>query len=589
MRYLKVSDWQEEFNKALEYRRRFGLESRWAELEALLYNVEPTQANAGPNILISTLDALSSALLVPNPYVTVKARKSDWVTKARLQESVDNMLIDMMDMPTELAKGVYSAFLWGRGIFKIGYDSEFGYDDTLDLGLQEPLGLTGSMYDRKGTKRLEFNDFQPGMPWFKNVLPHDFLVPWGTYDVKDASWCAHRVVRHIDAIRADLKYDQSVAKKIQPNMSMQDFVKSYQSTIRPYRAGRTENLTSNWESKDAEYVELWEIRDRCTNRIMVMATGYDDGWLRNEPDLLQVAGLPFVTMGFVPRVRSFWTTSDAFLLRYHQAELSDIAIQTTKNRRLQIVKFAYQTGMIDEDQLDRALSSDVGAAFKVNGPLQDSIQPFNFATPNMQLYQDAAVVRENAREQVGFSKNQIGEYEVGGRRTAREVMEVAQSSGLRLDRRQNEVRRVYCEAFKIINRIIHENWKLPRLVEVVGEDGLPEWHNVTGDDLRGEYNYRLGFSIGGNESLAERRQTAMQLYQMMSQDPRFDPIATAQWLSRAINDPEFSATFAGGILNGQGQQGSVPSGGGTPFGGGQAVGMGGVAAGAQEAPAGGGQ
>lgn len=566
----ETKEWTEELNKGLEYRRQFGLEESWHFLEQLTSGTHPSQRNAGPNILQSTLDALCAALNVPYPYITVKARRQDYLMKARIRESIDNMLIDRMCIQPEIRRAIYCAFHWGgRGILKIGYDSEYGWDDTLDVGMVQgqQMGMTNSMYD-KDFHRIEYNDYEPGMPWVKCVLPHDFIVPWGTLEINDAAWAAHRVVRHIDAVRADTKYDRSVAKKIEPYMSMEDFIKSYQSTIKPYRIGSVENLMGS-DNRAADYVELWEIRDRASKRIFVYCPT-SEKWLRNEPDSLQLAGIPYVSMCFQPRARSFWTTSDAYYLRYHQAELSDIAIQTTKQRRIAVMKFGVDAGMIDDEELNKATSANVGICFKVRGDVQKAIQPFNPNNGNLTLYNDAEAVRRNAREFVGFSRNQVGEFEQTGRRTAYEAAQVAQAAGLRLDQRQNELRYAYLNIFKHVNAIIDANWKLPRVVQIVGEDGAPLFVKVNGEAMRGEYNYNAGFSTGGNETLQERRQIASTLFMQLIQTGLFDPAALARYLASAWNDPEFTATLAPGVANGQsqgiqmggGQAGGAPSPGG---------------------------
>lgn len=574
---LTVSEWIEEINAGLKFRQKYGLEEQWGELEALLYNVHPSSANSGPNILLSTLDGLASSLTVPFPYITIKARQSSYLDKSRVVESVDNMLIDMLQMPVEVERATCAAYLWGQGIAKIGYDSEYGWDEKLDIGLQNPVGATLSSRD-KNMDLIEYNRFRPGMPWLKFCLPHDIVVPWGVFDFDETPWIAHRVVRHIESVRADTKYTGT--RSIKPNMSMEDFVKSYQTSIKPYRLGTIE-YNGTQSDGDQEYVELWEIHDRRKGEIKVLCVGHDK-WLRKEPNALQINGmLPFVSMSFVPRVRNFWTTPDASYLRWHQAELSDIAIQASKHRRLQVLKLLYDEDAITEAELERALSSQVGLGIKIKGghDIEKVFKPFTPGSPNQSLYMDANMIRTNAREQVGFSKNQVGEFEPTGRRTATEVSEVAEASSLRLDRRQNALKRFYISSFQVINNIICQNWKQKRTVEVIGSDGTSKWFAVSGDDLKGDYLYKAGFSTGGNETLQQRQQMAMQTFMMLSQDPRFDPIALAQYLSRAFNDPELTSVFAKGVLNGTA---TLPSAGGQGGQGGPTqLPMGGAAGGGQ--------
>jgi hypothetical protein len=569
-----VEDWTCEIERGLEYRLKYGLESRWLENEASFYNVRKGDVdNSGPNIIASTGDALLSNLGVPYPRINVKARKAQFLNSSRVVESVDNNLIYDMGMPTQVDESMLACYLWGRGFLKIGYDSSYGYDTKLDYnGPKKPIGMSITQYNKAGD-RIEFGpNVQPGMPWVESVLPHDIVVPWGTKSLQSAEWIAHRIVRHIDDVKADLKYKNTA--RLEPVMSMKDFVDSYQKVRKDYRLGQQNSIHSRSEGEDnCEYCELWEIHDRRTKKVLVVATGYDK-FLRNVDDLLQDDyGLPFVSFSFVPTCRNFWVTSLAEYLRQQQAELTDIAIQGTKQRRLSTLKMVYRDGAIDDDQLARALSSSVGAAFKVNqsaGPISESIGWFNGSNANYMLYQEAQQTRENARETVGFGRNQLGTFEPGGRRTAYEVSQVANANSVRMNRLQNVLRKVYEETFCKVNNIIFRFWKAPKLAEVLDAQGIPQWMEFVGEQIKGEYKINISFDNDNPETLQYRRQQAMQFYMQLSQDPTVDQVALRQMLANAFNDPEFSAIFKPGVLQGQFVM-NAASGVPTPSGGQQAL------------------
>ncbi len=226
MKELTVSKWFDEIIKGLEYRRLYGVEDNWYDLERKFYNVHPSCEN-GPNLIASTGDAMLSSLSVLNPRVLLKARKQSDVIPTMILESVDNDLIEDLRVRQEAEISLLHAYLWGRGILKIGYDSEWGWDpqyDASDGG--SPLGLTFTQFDKRGNRIETREDVQPGMPWVRAIPPHDIVVPFGTRDERDAPWIAHRVVRHMDHIKADPKY--SLPRDLVPVMSMDDFTESYQ-------------------------------------------------------------------------------------------------------------------------------------------------------------------------------------------------------------------------------------------------------------------------------------------------------------------------------------------------------------------------
>jgi len=542
MKELTVSEWVNEIDVGLEYRRLYGLEDEWSSLEAMFYSVHPSSKNAGPNIIAATGDAVLSQLNVPVPAVVVKPKVPSAGTVSRVLESVDNSLIKDLKIGREVETSSLHAFLWGKGILKYGYDSEFGYSPEFVLG--EDLGLSMTQFDIKG-KRIEFGNTHPGMPWVKSCLPHDIVVPYGTINIDDAAWIAHRVVRHVEDIKADVKYSKK--KELQPIMSMDDFTKSYQSVKKPYRVGNYDKYYK--DSGKSDYCELWEIHDRRTGKIIVIATGHDK-FLRNEIDMLQLNDLPFIAFNFIPNARTFWTTPDSFYLKPFQAELSDITSQASKQRRLGVLKFLYDEEAFDEAELLKILSPEVGVGAKVKSTgrdMRETIVPLTMPNNNPMLYNDAKYVEENARATVGFSRNQMGEYAGTGRRTATEALAVREASGVRMSRREKIIKDVYEDIVKGMNSVIFEFWKTPRWTEVSGTQGA-QWIEFSGNLLKGDYSYSVDFAPEAPESQAQRRQLAMQLFQIFSQDPNIDKAQLITYIVNAFNDKELSDIF-GGIEN----------------------------------------
>ncbi|GAF84606.1 unnamed protein product, partial [marine sediment metagenome] len=392
---LKVSEWRTEIDQGLKYRKDYGLEDTWVDLEASFYNVKDKNA-AGPNITASTGDSFLSAMTVPYPRIRVIPKRGEFVEGAAVLEALDNHLLIELGIPEEMEMACQHAFLWSVGFIKLGYDSEYGYSPDLEIG--EGLGATLSQFDKRGN--LIENIGSPGMPWVRACLPHDIVVPWGTLRIDEAPWIAHRIVRHVDEVKSDPKYEHT--KDLKPVMAMEDFVKSYQSVQKPYRAGET--LRSGSSAK-AEYVELFEIHDRRTRRIKVIATGHKF-FIRDEDDELQIDGQAFLSLGFIPRSRTIWTTPDAFYLRQPQAELNDISLMASHQRRISCLKFLVKRGAMKEEELRKVLSSEVGIAAFVEASenLDDVIKTLGDHN-NASLYQDADHVRANAREAVGFSRN----------------------------------------------------------------------------------------------------------------------------------------------------------------------------------------
>ena len=536
---LTAVQWLSEIEDGLEYRKRYGKENAWASIENTFYSVDQEDRRAaGPNLIASTGDSMLSSLSMTNPYMNVKPEQEAYVESAPLVESIDNWLIKKLKLTDAGERAMLHAYLWGNGMFKIGYDSQFGYESKFDIGgVAQPMGLTLTQF-KKGNL-IESGIVDPGMPWVCAVPPHDIVVPWGTVDFDDAPWVAHRVVRHIDDIMADKKYKHP--KDLKPQMSMEDFMRSYTTQKKIYRTSR--DRTSAENMKGAQYVEMYEIHIKRERRIKVVATGYRK-FLRDDVNELQIDGLPFVPLSFTLRARAYWTTSDAYYLRNAQAEMDDIALQAATQRRLTKLKFLYEDGAIDQDSLEDILTDETGIGIKVNAgsSVKDSIG-FMHNENQSSIYQDAEIIRKNAREVTGLSRNQAGEFESTGRRTAKEAGIVDRASLTRMGRKQNALRKAYTEVLGKINQMIFKFWTRERVIEYLGPENASKWIAYTGEMIKGEYMYDLVFSDEILDTQGNDENESLQLYVQLSQDPSVNQEELRDWLVKAHKDPKFKKMF----------------------------------------------
>lgn len=542
---LTVEDWVLEIRNALAYRRQYGIEDLWADNEAMFYNVHPSSVHEGPNIIASSGDSVLGNLSVPEAFIEVSGRDPRTLNRAKILESLDNTLYKDLEIEPEVETVYLHAYLWGTGILKIGYDSEWGWDEEFNTeGPRGPEGFSSTQFDSRGN-RIEFNSMiRPGMPWAQANMPHDFLVPWGTTRIQDAPWCAFRLVRRITDMKADKKYKNT--SRLVGAMTMEDFVRSYQTTMKPYRVGNPLDVgtLSGRPSREAEFVELWEIHDRRTDRVKTISLHHGE-FLRDAIALLPGV-LPAVVISFVPKARSLWTTPDATYLQSEQAELTDIAIQALKQRRISVLQFVYHRDAIKQEELEKLLTSEVGigAAIEPGHELKEAVKFITAQNNNVSLYNDAEHVRANAREVIGLSRNLQGEFE-GGRHTAFEVGVVAQGSSRRMQRRRKAVAKFHEELFRKLNEIIFRKWTSPRWVEVIGEDGEAAFVQFVGAQLRDRYAYNVTFREDTKLTKSGEDAEALQLLAALAGHPSVNQAELANYTKTKINDPGLSRIFSG--------------------------------------------
>lgn len=530
-----AEEWLVEIDNALEYRRLYGREDKWVSLERSWQNDPGSEAAIGPNLIFGMGDSLLSDLTVPDPEFVASPEHPAGVDRAPIVEYTDNWLVRKLHMKDHVDIGLLNAFLKCRAILKIGYDSEFGYAPYYDIGTREqPAGMTLTQFDSKG-RRIESTNTMPGMPWVSVVDPADFVVPWGTLFLESAPWAAHRIIRKTEYIKKDPKYKNTT--RLTPQISMEDWMKSYSKTHHGKRRVSTTGNTYNANQKP-EYNVLWEIRDRMTGRVIVVTPDYDKK-LRDDFDALQVCGMPFVSSTFVPHTRSFWSSPLAYYLGAIQSTSFDIAKQGEKTRRINNLKFLARTGAMTSTQLTKLVSGDVGAVGFVDTSrdLKDAFMPFPQGS-QMDFIIQADQVRKNAREVIGYGRNQLGEEMQSSRRTAKEVMSVERGSQKRTGRRGSAVISLYINAMNKINKIWFRYWRTPRYA-LVGKD----WKPFTGDEIEGDYLLDLSLTNKRSVSKGQRKVESLTLgIQMMQMG--VPPEAVLKYIMDASSDPAFESLLA---------------------------------------------
>ena len=195
-----------------------------------------------------------------------------------------------------------------------------------------------------------------------------------------------------------------------------------------------------------------------------------------------------------------------------------------------------------EDAMDKLISGDVGAVGLADTakPLTDAVTTFpqgQFLDFAMQSQE----TRRDARDAIGFSRNQGGEYDSSSRRTAKEAGIVERGAGLRTSRRMSVVVDLYLDTIRKVNQVIFSFWKTPRNQKIGGE-----WVKFTGADIKGDYSYDLSLSTKRNVSVAQRKMEAMMtVVQLAQMGMPMNPNELVKYVTDAANDPAFERLFQG--------------------------------------------
>jgi hypothetical protein len=281
---------------------------------------------------------------------------------------------------------------------------------------------------------------------------------------------------------------------------------------------------------------MWEIHDRRDNTIKVICKTHDK-FLREDPSMiLKLTGMDFVSTSFVEHPYSFWSTPLSYYLKYIQNNQYDISLQQRKQRRASLLKFIANKDVIGEDEVEKLISGDVGAVAFARGvgDLRNVIVPSPTGS-SIDLNLQSNANKSDARESIGYSNNQLGEFDDTSRRTAREAVIVNQGSSRRESKRTTCVTDLYLDTMYKINQLVFNLWTVPRYT-MVGR----EFMQFTGYDLKGHYSYNMSLSTKRMISKAERKMEALMLLpQLMQITPKEQIPQLYKYLVDASADAAF--------------------------------------------------
>ena len=185
------------------------------------------------------------------------------------------------------------------------------------------------------------------------------------------------------------------------------------------------------------------------------------------------------------------------------------------------------------------LSEDVGAGVLVADISR--VKPFQVAEIPKDVIIAEREMMQDARETVGFSRNEFGEFSPGsGDTTATEAQIVKMASEIRVDERRDMVADMLVDVIHDIHRVIFNHWGQEQVIELIGPAGVPIWVHFTGTELKdGRYEVKVDPDTAIPETKALREQRAVQAYQLLKTNPIVDPFKLTAYLLHELHGVQF--------------------------------------------------
>ena len=504
--------WKDEIKAGVRYRTIYGAAKKWQAYKQM-YRGFWADGIVPVNMIYAVGRSVVPQVYFRNPKVAISPKRPGYSAHAMILERLDNYIIKEMRFKSQLKSNVLDCYLMGRGPGIIGYDSEYGFNPSFtENSASADSGLT--QFGKKGAKIEYTDEIKNGMPWYLRCSPEDFIVPWGTRRYEESRWYAMRKMRPLRDIKESPLYTNKSNLK-----------GAYHTKLDGSLDGTSISKTQHTDKDgENEWVELWEIHDKRSGKVMTLSLDHDK-FLRSEVDELQIEGLPAEVLGFNEDPDYFWWTPDARLIEVQQAEINDIRTMAKKHRRVGLLKMLVDKD-IGKEELAKLLDGDVKAVARIDvGPSGDIRKKVAFLQSHIppDLISYAREVREDVREIVGFSRNQMGSFEESsGRRTAHEAEIVRAASAIRIDERRDIMADHLENVIRSTNQVIFKNWGAERIVDIVGQDGARYWVRFTGDEIKGEFHYGIDPEEALPQDARTRRADAEKFMEVAQKVPGID-------------------------------------------------------------------
>ncbi len=495
--------WETQVRLGVEDREQKTKQSDWPKYDAHYRN------HYDGTVFPKNMFFILSRTIVPkiyyrNPKISIVAKQPgpEHQAFARVLERVDNILIDAMNLKTEMKRMVNESFFHSLGVMKLLFGAEYTPTPI--------LGITAPPITKDGFRPEYRPSVIQNMPYIKHIPTKEFIIAEKINEFEDSFFQAHIITRYWDDLENDSRFP--------------DFKKhAKERTGRPPINAQD---TAFRNDNSRRLVELIEIRDRRTRKVILLAPDVmpaGQPLLYQDDELQTPFSSPFYTYTPNIDVEHPYGVSDADVLLTAQEQLNDINTKIHIHAKLSIVKWLSEKNAISASESLKLLNEDIGVVVQVAN--RRGIELIEAHHIPDSLIQEKRDIMEDMRELVGFSRNSLAQFQAKSHGpTATEVNAVNSAAELRIDERRDMLADNIVTMFKDLHQVIFRHWSQDQIVKLTGNDGLPVWVQFTGKMLEaGSYDVTIEPDSSVPETRAVRESRASNLYNELKADPNIDP------------------------------------------------------------------
>lgn len=531
-----VSYWIRELSRGIRFRRDYALEAKWPTWRNY-YRGRWNRDVLPVNLFFRMIRTIVPRVYFRNPSISITSTMPGEENQmlSHILERVDNKLIRTMKVKNQIKKAIQDAFMFGTGVCKLGYGAQFTFTPE--------EGSTVNPVSKKNEVFEYSSIVQDNMPWFMRTPTGNFIVPDGLVEYEDARWSATWIRRDPWDVQNDPRLKHSKELKGTGTDTTQ---------MSGLPAKKPDKIGS---------VDLVEIRDRKFKTVFVLAPYESDKVLYYDEDEMQINGhMTNYPLIFNGDDEVFWGVPDSIILEPQQIELNEVRTLQMKHRRISLVKLLYRNKAITEEQLAKLIDYTVGAAIGIDGDPMTDVRPLQVGDIPKDLFMAGNEIMNDVRENMGFSRNQSGNYAEGSAdRTATEARIIEMATEIRVDERKDMVADMLEDIVVDMHNIIFERWSGEQVIDIAGPDGLPVWVAYTPDMLKaGRYKVNVDPDSAVPETAELRLARGFKVYEILKMNPLIDPVKLTKYLLHELPGTAYDNLMRDSVLQGGGAQGTNP-------------------------------
>ena len=474
-----------------------------------------TEDRIAVNLAWATINIIYPTVSVNRPKVLVLARDAQHQTNAVLTEATVNQWWDQYGVLPEFRAAVKDFLVVGHGWCKVGWrfeerevdrdpeaiDADFvkAREQADVLASNDPMGAATLPTDDEIRADIPVKEMVTvkDEPFVERVSPFDVFIDPEAKKLSDAEWVAHRIVRTLEDVRNDKRYNPRARRKVKADRAINQEL--LPDSKRDY-------------GDDVQRVTVWEFYDIKRDQLSVFAHA-GDGFLVDPHPIPYESGHPFVMLRNYDVPDRFYPMGDLESMEPLQQELNKTRSDLINARKQHKRKHLYFEDAFDangRDALEDPTDGVMVPVRKGQWNLSDVIAPMPINPIPPELFNYSAQTEADINTVTGVTEYQRGNPQ-SVRRTATEAAIIQDSVNARSAEKLAIVEAGIAEVSKRLIELARQFATQGGLLRSRGPKGHPVYTYWEPDDFQAEMDFMVeaGSTVPKGEDY--RRQEAMNL------------------------------------------------------------------------------